>query len=96
MNDILKLTDPDQKHEDLIKSLPTFGTNNNGIRKSTSFAKHVRRNLEENTNLTNNEDSVLLKDESPLNQRNRAYKSLEPLPVLKNQGKDGTKGQKYL
>ena len=25
LNDILKLTDPDQKHENLIKSLPTFG-----------------------------------------------------------------------
>lgn len=48
LNDILKLTDPDQQHEDLIKSLPTFGTNHNGVRKSTSFAKHVKRNLDEN------------------------------------------------
>ena len=91
LNDILRMTDPDQKHEDLIKSLPTFGTNGS-VRKSTSFAKHVKRNFDEQNSQVN-EDSVMMKDDSPFNNRNRPqHKSLEPLPVLKNQGRDGTKG----
>ena len=79
LNDLIKNTDPAKKHEDLIKSLPSFGGNRKGYQSSGNIsAKNYGIRGGINKGSQSAHASKLLPKGSDFMRKNSLYDSLQP------------------